>query len=78
MERNTQIYCFRLLLILNPFAPHIAEELWFKLGNNESMGYVKWPTLMKIILKKTIMFPVQVNGECEQYLCTCREKEICA
>ena len=52
------------LLILNPFAPHIAEELWFKLGNNESMGYVKWPTFNEDYLKEEeIMFPVQVNGK---------------
>ena len=49
---------------MNPFAPHIAEELWFKLGNNESMGYVKWPTFNEEYLKEEeIMFPVQVNGK---------------
>lgn len=40
------------LVILNPFAPHIAEELWNKLGNSGSMGYAACLLLMRSILKK--------------------------
>lgn len=29
--------------MLNPFAPHITEELWNKLGHTESIAYQKWP-----------------------------------
>jgi leucyl-tRNA synthetase len=52
------------LLLLNPFAPHIAEELWTKLGNSGSMGYETWPKFNEEYLKEDeIMYPVQVNGK---------------
>ena len=52
------------LVILNPFAPHIAEELWNKLGNSGSMGYAAWPSFNEEYLKEDeIMFPVQINGK---------------
>ena len=31
--------------ILSPYAPHLGEELWHKLGNNESIAYVQWPVV---------------------------------
>ena len=52
------------LLILNPLRLILQRNFWFKLGNNESMGYVKWPTFNEDYLKEDeIMFPVQVNGK---------------
>lgn len=32
-----------LVLLLSPFAPHVAEELWERLGHTESLAYQPWP-----------------------------------
>ena len=52
------------LQLLNPFAPHITEELNQKLGNKEELAYIAWPTYDE---EKThddeINLPVQVNGK---------------
>ncbi|MFH1800031.1 MAG: leucine--tRNA ligase [Candidatus Omnitrophota bacterium] len=33
----------KFLLLLAPFAPHVAEELWQRLGHNQTLAYEKWP-----------------------------------
>ena len=33
----------QFVLLLSPFAPHIAEELWQALGHNETLAYEPWP-----------------------------------
>jgi len=54
----------KLVLILAPFAPHIAEELWEKLGNAESLAYESWPEYdAELIKEKEIELAVQVNGK---------------
>jgi leucyl-tRNA synthetase len=54
----------KLVLILAPFAPHIAEELWEKLGHAESLAYESWPEYDKELVKeKEIELAVQVNGK---------------
>ncbi|MBN2314943.1 MAG: leucine--tRNA ligase, partial [Sedimentisphaerales bacterium] len=54
----------KLVLILAPFAPHIAEELWEKLGHTESLAYEPWPEYDKELIKeKEIELAVQVNGK---------------
>ena len=52
------------VLLLSPFAPHIAEELWQRLGHSESLAYVPWPTGDESHLAEaTVTVPVQVNGK---------------
>jgi leucyl-tRNA synthetase len=54
----------KFVLILSPFAPHIAEELWEKLGHTESLAYQNWPQYDKELVKeKEIELAVQVNGK---------------
>ncbi|MHC4087716.1 MAG: leucine--tRNA ligase [Planctomycetota bacterium] len=54
----------KFVLILAPFAPHIAEELWEKLGHAESLVYEAWPEYDKELIKeKEIELAVQVNGK---------------
>ncbi len=54
----------KLVLILAPFAPHIAEELWERLGHTESLAYEPWPEYDKELIKeKEIELAVQVNGK---------------
>jgi len=50
--------------ILSPYAPHLGEELWRKLGNTDTVAYVRWPEVNGEFLKddsKTIV--VMVNGK---------------
>jgi leucyl-tRNA synthetase len=52
------------VLILAPLAPHIAEELWERLGHEDSLAYAAWPEADAALLKTdTIEVPVQVNGK---------------
>ncbi|MHC4425539.1 MAG: leucine--tRNA ligase [Planctomycetota bacterium] len=54
----------KLVLILAPFAPHIAEELWEKLGHADSLTYEPWPEYDEELIKeKEIELAVQVNGK---------------
>lgn len=52
------------VLLLSPFAPHLAEELWRALGHKESLAYEPWPKFVPALLKEdTVEVPVQVNGK---------------
>ncbi len=51
-------------LILAPFAPHIAEELWAKLGHGESLAYEPFPVAdAKMLVDSEIEIPVSFNGK---------------
>lgn len=52
------------VLLLAPFAPHIAEELWQRLGHDSSLTYAPWPVFdEKHLQKDEIKMAVQVNGK---------------
>jgi leucyl-tRNA synthetase len=53
------------ILLLSPYAPHIAEELWKKLGHSQSVMKQDWPRLddMEVLGQGTVKLPVQVNGK---------------
>jgi leucyl-tRNA synthetase len=52
------------LILLNPFAPHITEELWFELGFKGFCCQKKWPEYdSKIIEDKRITLIIQINGK---------------
>ena len=51
-------------ILLAPFAPHIAEELWEKLGNTDSVFHTQWPKADEEAMKDDeIQVPVQINGK---------------
>jgi len=53
-----------LVLILAPFAPHIGEELWQRLGHPESLAYEPWPVYDESLAReKHLELAVQVNGK---------------
>ena len=57
-------YAEGFLKLLNPVAPHITEELWNKLGHNESIAYEPWPTFDEEKTKNdTMNLPIQINGK---------------
>ena len=53
-----------LVILISPFAPHIAEELWEKLGHKESISYAKFPEYdEQYIADDTFAYPVSFNGK---------------
>jgi len=53
-----------LVLMVSPFAPHLAEELWRKLGHDGTLAYADFPVADPAQLKaESITYPVQVNGK---------------
>jgi leucyl-tRNA synthetase len=53
-----------LVLLLAPFAPHLAEELWRALGHRDSLAYHPWPSYEESLTKASeIEVPLQVNGK---------------
>lgn len=53
-----------LVQVLNPFAPHLTEEMWEKLGNDTMLAFSSWPTYDVAKLAKTEMTIVaSVNGK---------------
>jgi leucyl-tRNA synthetase len=54
----------QFVLLLAPMAPHIAEELWQRLGHATSLAYEPWPEYDKRYLVSDMLeIPVQVNGK---------------
>jgi len=53
-----------LLIILSPYAPHIAEELWAKLGNEESITYAVFPKHNEeYLVESNHKYPISFNGK---------------
>ncbi len=53
----------RLLLLLAPYAPHICEELWQRLGHEQSIMTETWPTFDPALTCETqVTMSVQING----------------
>ena len=52
------------LLVLAPFAPHLGEELWNRLGHAESLSHAPWPAYDPArLVEDTVTVAVQVNGK---------------
>jgi len=53
-----------LLIMLSPFAPHIAEELWQALGHTESIANAPYPSYNPDLAKdEVVTIAVQVSGK---------------
>jgi len=53
-----------LLILLSPFAPHIAEELWETMGHTKSIFKAVWPKVnLQYLKEETVDIVVQVNGK---------------
>jgi leucyl-tRNA synthetase len=53
-----------LVLMLAPFAPHIGEELWQKLGHTGTITYADYPLPdPALLVAESVTYPVQVNGK---------------
>ncbi|HEY0004967.1 MAG TPA: leucine--tRNA ligase [Pyrinomonadaceae bacterium] len=60
-----------LTVMLAPFAPHIAEEMWEGLGHAEGLlGSAKWPrAIEELAQREELEIPVQVNGKLRSRIC---------
>ena len=53
-----------LLVLISPYAPHIAEELWSQLGNNESISTAAFPTFdASHLVESSKNYPISFNGK---------------
>ena len=54
----------QLYIILAPFAPHLAEELWEQVGHKDSIFKEAWPQYdVQLIRDETIQLVIQINGK---------------
>ena len=52
-----------IIQIISPITPHLAEELWEKLGHEALLIKTPWPTLIKdLLIKETVILAIQING----------------
>ncbi|KAL8469086.1 hypothetical protein ACS0TY_032067 [Phlomoides rotata] len=69
----------QFVLLLSPYAPHMAEELWCRLGHSTSLAYEPYPKVNPDYLKEsTVILPVQINGRTRgtiQVEKTCTEED---
>jgi len=53
-----------MVLLMSPFVPHIAEEMWERTGGEGSVFTASWPVFDKdMLITDTVVIPVQVNGK---------------
>lgn len=61
---NSRAILEPLLILISPYAPHIAEELWSKLGHKESISFASFPTFEeKYLVESTKNYPISFNGK---------------
>jgi leucyl-tRNA synthetase len=53
-----------LLILMAPFAPHIAEELWHQLGRSSSIHTANWPKYnAQYLVESSFNYPISINGK---------------
>ncbi len=64
LEKRPRALLEPFLLLLSPFAPHLAEELWEMMGHSPSVAYQRWPSYdPALVLSDRLTIPIQVNGK---------------
>ena len=64
MNCNNKLILKDLLILISPFAPHFAEELWSKIGNSKSIVEEKYPKYEeKYLVESEKVYPVSFNGK---------------
>ncbi|HCU08065.1 MAG TPA: leucine--tRNA ligase [Clostridiales bacterium] len=59
----------RLVRMLSPFIPHVAEEMWAALGHEKSVYLATWPTFdPAALIQDTVEIVVQVNGKVREHV----------
>ncbi len=53
-----------MVLMIAPLTPHVAEELWERLGHDQSIAYQPFPVAdPELLVEETVELPVQINGK---------------
>ena len=52
-----------IIIMLNPFTPHICEELWQRMGHKQRLYQISWPDYDETFLPKSKNLVIQVNGK---------------
>ena len=61
---NSRAILEPLLVLVSPYAPHIAEELWSKLGHTASIATAAFPVFdEKHLVESTKVYPISFNGK---------------
>lgn len=64
LERQPRAVVETFVLLLSPFAPHFAEELWRVLGHPESLAHAPWPSFDPALAQDELReYAVQINGK---------------
>ena len=64
MDKLSRSQLLRFAQILQPFAPHLAEELWARLGGQGVLAYAPWPMVdAKLLVDDEVEIAVQVLGK---------------
>jgi len=64
LEKISKKVIEKIILLLSPFAPHISEELWERLGKKNTIQFESWPSYDPALIKdNTAVIVFQVNGK---------------
>jgi len=64
LEKRARALLEPFVLLLSPFAPHIAEEIWERLGKTPSVAKQPWPQYdPALVASERLTIPIQVNGK---------------
>ena len=64
------------VMLLSPLAPHLAEELWSRLGHTETLAYAPWPEFQEALtVDNEVEIVVQVNGKIKDRLIVAKGTE---
>ncbi len=63
-DRRPRALIDPFVLVISPFVPHLAEELWHRLGRKETLAYESWPVHdEKLARDESVEIGVQINGK---------------
>ncbi|WP_432352300.1 leucine--tRNA ligase [Sporosarcina sp. A2] len=63
-DRVPTAYAEGFVLLMSPITPHLAEELWEKLGHDDTITYASWPTFdADKLVDDSVEIAVQINGK---------------
>ena len=64
LEQRPRSLIEPFVLVLSPFAPHLAEELWALLGHQPSVSQQPWPAFdPALTVSDRLTVPIQINGK---------------
>jgi leucyl-tRNA synthetase len=68
-QATPKVLAETLVQMLAPLAPHVADELWFRLGHTESLAHGPFPVAdERYLVVDTVEYPIQVNGKVRSHV----------